>query len=65
MSIIRLSLLEDGLYAPDARGVVSYTGPFSLARGGAAVAGLAAWATLPVRSCPDGEIRFSSISDGR
>ena len=34
MSIIRLSMLEDGLYAPDARGVVSYTGPFSLARGG-------------------------------
>ena len=34
MSIIRLSMLEDGLYAPDARGVVSYTGPFSLARRG-------------------------------
>ena len=33
MSIIRLSLLEDGLYAPDTRGVISYAGPFSRARG--------------------------------
>ena len=29
MSIIRLSLLEDGLYAPDTRGMISYTGRFS------------------------------------
>ena len=33
MSIIRLSLLEDGLYAPDAQGAISYTGRFSMARG--------------------------------
>ncbi len=33
MSIIRLSLLEDGLYAPDTRGVISYAGPFRRARG--------------------------------
>ena len=33
MSIIRLSLLEDGLYAPDPRGSILYTGRFSRARG--------------------------------
>lgn len=33
MSIIRLSLLEDGLYAPDEKGVISYTGRFKGARG--------------------------------
>lgn len=33
MSIIRLSLLEDGLYAPDEHGVITYDGPFSARRG--------------------------------
>lgn len=33
MSIIRLSLMEDGLHAPDVRGVLSYTAAFSQLRG--------------------------------
>ena len=33
MSIIRLSLLEDGLYAPDLDGAIAYTGLFSPSRG--------------------------------
>ena len=35
MSIVRLSVLEDGFYAPDIRGVISYTGPYGAARGAA------------------------------
>ena len=33
MSIIRLSLLEDGLYAPDVDGAITYSGAFSASRG--------------------------------
>lgn len=33
MSIIRLSLLRDGIYAPDHRGVITETRPFSATRG--------------------------------
>jgi len=56
MSIIRLSLLRDGLYAPDHRGVIGDPRPYSMARGrdrrGAGLMGLYARPARPGASDP-------------
>lgn len=56
MSIIRLSLMEDGLYAPDPDGIIAHDGPFTARRGadnrGLGNMGLIARNTLPGRDHP-------------